>query len=51
MLCRSIVLLTLTLPAFGQNLVVHYKLDETSGTVVSDSSGNGLDAQTMGATS
>ena len=51
MLCRCIVILTLTLPALGQNLVVHYKLDETSGTVVSDSSGNGLDAQTMGGTS
>ena len=51
MLCRCIVILTLTLPARGQNLVVHYKFDETSGTVVSDSSGNGLDAQTMGVTS
>ena len=51
MLCRCIVILTLTLPAFGQNLVVHYKLDETSGTLVSDSSGNGLDAQTVGGTS
>jgi hypothetical protein len=51
MLCRSIVILTLTLPALGQNLVVHYKLDETSGTLVSDASGNGLDAQTMGGTS
>ena len=51
MLCRCIVILTLTLPALGQNLVVHYKLDETSGTLVSDASGNGLDAQTMGVTS
>jgi len=51
MFCRCIVILTLTFPALGQNLVVHYELDETSGTLVSDSSGNGLDAQTMGGAS
>ena len=37
--------------AQGPSLVVHYELDETSGTLVSDSSGNGLDAQTMGGAS
>ncbi len=51
MFYRCIVILTLTLPALGQNLVVHYELNETSGTLVSDSSVNGLDAQTMGGTS
>jgi len=37
--------------AQGPSLVVHYELDETSGTLVSDSSGNGLDTQTVGGAS
>ncbi|MCP3918988.1 MAG: LamG domain-containing protein [bacterium] len=45
MIRRSLLALVLALPATSQNLVVHYRLDETSGTGVSDSSGNGLDAQ------
>jgi hypothetical protein len=47
----AILVLAMTASAQAPSLVVHYKLDETSGTLVSDSSGNGLDAQTMGGTS
>ena len=51
MLLRCAVLLALGLPLRGQNLVVHYEFNETTGTLVSDSSGNGLDAQAVGGTS
>ncbi len=35
---------------FTSNLVAHYKLDETSGTVIADSSGNGHTATLVGDT-